>query len=50
MYGDGDLEWTQNGAGSESGQASGMEKGTSVPLNLYESSKLTFSDTTPLVA
>jgi hypothetical protein len=50
MYGDGDLELdTGTVQAQRAARLPGMEKGTSVPLNLYESSKLTFSGTTPMV-
>ncbi len=50
MYGDGDLELdTGTVQAQKAAKLPGMEKGTSVPLNLYESSKLTFSGKTPMV-
>ncbi len=50
MYGDGDLELdTGTVEAQRAAKLPGMEKGTTVPLNLYESSKLTFSGETPMV-
>ena len=50
MYGEGDLELdTGTVQAQRAAKLPGMENGSSVPLNLYESSKLTFSGKTPMV-
>ena len=51
LYGDGDLELdTGTVEAQRAAKLPGMEEGSSVPLNLYEKSKLTFSGKTPMVA
>lgn len=50
MYGDGDLEMnTETVEAQRAAKLPGMENGSAVPLNLWESSKLTYSGKTPMV-
>ena len=50
MYGDGDLEMdTGTVEAQRAAKLPGMENGSAVPLNLWESSKLTYSGKTPMV-
>ena len=50
MYGDGDLEMDSGTVEAQrAAKLPGMENGSAVPLNLWESSKLTYSGKTPMV-
>ena len=50
MYGDGDLEMDSGTIEAQrAAKLPGMENGSAVPLNLWESSKLTYSGKTPMV-
>jgi hypothetical protein len=50
MYGDGDLEMDSNTVEAQrAAKLPGMGNGSAVPLNLWESSKLTYSGKTPMV-
>jgi hypothetical protein len=50
MYGDGDLEMdTGTVEAQRAAKLPGMEKGSAVPLNLWEASKITYSGKTPMV-
>jgi len=50
MYGDGDLEMDSGTVEAQrAARLPGMDNGSAVPLNLWESSKLTYSGKTPMV-
>ena len=50
MYGDGDLEMDSNTVEAQrASQLPGMGNGSTVPLNLWDSNKLTYSGKTPMV-
>jgi len=50
MYGDGDLEMDSGTVEAQrAAKLPGMENGSAVPLNLWESNKLTYSGKTPMV-
>ena len=50
MYGDGDLEMDSGTVEAQrAAKLPGMEDGSAVPLNLWESNKLTYSGKTPMV-
>jgi hypothetical protein len=50
MYGDGDLEMDSGTVEAQrAARLPGMENGSAVPLNLWESNKLTYSGKTPMV-
>ena len=50
MYGDGDLEMDSNTVEAQrASQLPGMVNGSTVPLNLWDSNKLTYSGKTPMV-
>jgi hypothetical protein len=50
MYGDGDLEMDSGTVEAQrAAKLPGMENGPAVPLNLWESNKLTYSGKTPMV-
>src|SRR5512137_2005278 len=50
MYGDGDLEMdTETVEAQRAAKLPGMVNGSAVPLNLWESNKLTYSGKTPMV-
>ncbi len=50
MYGDGDLEMdTGTVEAQRAAKLPGMDNGTSVPLNLWEGSRITYSGKTPMV-
>ena len=50
MYGDGDLEMDSNTVEAQkASQLPGMGNGSTVPLNMWDSNKLTYSGKTPMV-
>ena len=50
MYGDGDLEMDSNTVEAQrASQLPGMVNGSTVPLNLWDSNKLTYSGKTPMI-
>ena len=50
MYGDGDLEMDSGTVEAQrAAKLPGMDNGSAVPLNLWESSKITYSGKTPMV-